>query len=230
MINHYISCSKKACYSLFTKRFVSKNKILILKNGIDVEMFKYNKSIRKKIRDNLDIDNKVVYGNVGRLSYEKNHDFLIDIFYEIQKTNKDSVLLLIGDGILKEKINDKVKRLKLDKKVIFLDFKDDVYNYYNCMDLYIVPSLSEGFGITSIEAQTNGLITYCSMEVPEEVNISSNIRFFNLDIKAKELADSILKEKKLLNGREKAFINTINSQYDIKNICNVLDSIYSSNN
>lgn len=229
MIDECLSCSKEACFSLFTKSFVFKNKILILKNGIEVDKYKFNIDIREKYRKKFGFQNKIVYGNVGRFYPEKNHDLLIDIFYNIHKENENSVLLLVGDGILKNKIEEKVKKLKLSDKVIFLGFKEYVYVYLNCMDVFICPSLYEGFGISVLEAQTNGLITYCSKNVSKDVNVSRNIRYFDTSQKAEKIAKKILKEKVSANSREKAYIDTINSGYDIKNACSILDNIYQKN-
>ena len=59
--------------------------VIILKNGIEVNKYKFNSESRNKIRKELNIENKIVYGHVGRFEKQKNHNFLIDLFYELQK-------------------------------------------------------------------------------------------------------------------------------------------------
>lgn len=226
LANEYLSCSKVAQYSLFTKRFINKNKIKIIKNGIDINKFKFDEKIRNEYRKKYNLEGKTVYGHVGRFANQKNHTFLIDIFYEIQKMQKNSVLLLIGDGKQRKEIEEKVKKLNISEKVIFLGFRDDVSNLMNCMDIFIFPSLYEGLGISVIEAQTNGLITYCSNTVPIEANISSNFKYFDLKESSYNIAKNISNEKLKLNDREKAYKDTIKKGYDIKLVAKILTQIY----
>ena len=176
--DEYLACSKKAGEAFFSKKYM--NKVRILKNGIEVERFKFDKNTRDEYRKKLNLGNNVVYGNIGRFEKEKNHLFLIDIFYEIQKHKKNSKLLLVGEGNLKKQIEEKVKRLKITDKVIFLGFRKDIDEILNCMDVFILPSISEGLGISAIEAQTNGAYIYCSKAIPNEAKISSNFDYFDL--------------------------------------------------
>ena len=71
----------------------------IIRNAIDINKFTYNPDMRIKIRNDLNINNKLVVGHVGRVSYQKNHEFLLDIFYVLHQKNKESVLLLVGDTV-----------------------------------------------------------------------------------------------------------------------------------
>ena len=100
MTTHYFACGLDAGKFLWGNDLVQKNKVFIMNNAIDVKIFEFNQSLRQSIRKSLNIDNKLVIGNVGRFSFQKNHEFLIKIFYEIYKSNKDSVLLLVGEGEL----------------------------------------------------------------------------------------------------------------------------------
>ncbi|MBQ9297859.1 MAG: glycosyltransferase [Clostridia bacterium] len=224
--DEYLACSKKAANALFTNNFIKKDGVKILKNGIDIEKFKFNENLRKEYRKKFNISNEIVLGNVGVLENQKNHMYLIDIFYEIQKINTNTILLLIGEGKDKEKIQEKVKKLKIEEKVKFLGFRDDVSNILNCMDIFIFPSLSEELGIAAIEAQTNGLITYCSTKVPEEAKISNNFRFFNLDEKPYEIARKIYNENINIENRYIAFEYTLKCGYDIKDVSYELLKIY----
>lgn len=213
-----LSCSKGALKSLYTK---DKN-VIILKNGIDVNKYKYNEKIRNKIRKELNIENKIVYGHVGRFEKQKNHNFLIDLFYELQKHN-DSVLLLVGTGSLENEIKENVINLGIQDKVIFLGFKDNIGELLCAMDVFIFPSLYEGLGISVIEAQTSGLPTVVSSFIPEEANISDRfIKIFSYN--KEEWVKQILKIRK--SRRNKCYINTIKHGYDIKECSKELEKIY----
>lgn len=218
LTNVHLACSKEAAKSLFAKT----DDVIILKNGIDTNKYKYNEQTRNEYRKQLNIENKVVYGNVGRISKQKNHDFLIDLFNEIQKV-QDSVLLLVGTGQLEEYIKEKVKKLNIEDKVIFLGFRKDIDKLLNAMDMFIFPSLYEGFGNAVIESLTSGLPTFVSTGIPEEANISNNfhrINSYNIDDWKKQILNT------KLNNRKNAYKETIKSGYDIKETSKKLEQIY----
>lgn len=223
MIDDVISCSEKATYSLLTKNNIKKRKVYILKNGIDIDKYKYNVKIRNKYIQKYHLEGKTVYGHVGAFDKVKNHELLIDIFYKIQQ-QQDSVLLLVGEGILQNKIKNKIKKLNIENKVVFLGFREDVDKLLNCMDIFIFPSFSEGLGTSIIESQTNGLITYCSKGIQKEANISPFFRYFDLNENLDVLVGKIIKEKKV--KREDAYEYTKENGYDIKDVCGKLVQIY----
>lgn len=177
----YFSCSEHAARWLFGNKTFEQGKVSIIHNAIDVDKFRYNEEIRNKIRKELQIENKFVLGHVGRFVQQKNHDFLIDIFSEVYKENKNAVLLLIGDGPLEEKIKEKVNKLNLKDSVYFLGIKENVNEIMQAMDVFVFPSLYEGLGIVLVEAQCSGLPCVVSEEVPKEALILDNIASINLN-------------------------------------------------
>lgn len=108
----FFACSKLAGEWLFGKNFLKKHELKIINNAVDIDKYKFNAQTRENIRNELECRKKFVIGHVGRFCYQKNHDFLINVFYEVQKEDKDMILLLIGEGELKEEIQEKVKKLK----------------------------------------------------------------------------------------------------------------------
>ena len=214
----HLSCSKQASSSLY----YDDKDVIILKNGIDIDKYKFDEEKRNKIRKELKIDNKIVYGHVGRFEKQKNHNFLIDIFYKLQKNN-DSVLLLVGNGSLENDIRKKVEDLGIKNKVIFLDFREDIGDILNAMDIFIFPSLYEGLGISIIESQTSGLPTIVSKYIPEEAHISNSfisISSFEIDNWVNVI--NSIKIKK----RDNAYKNTIKEGFDIKESSTILRNIY----
>lgn len=220
--NEYFACTKDASDYLFTKK--NSSKVHILENAINIQKFDFNIETRKKIREELNINNKFVIGNIGRFTEQKNHERIISIFNEFLKKNQNTVLLLIGEGYLKENIIQKVEKLNVKDKVLFLDTVSDVEKYYNAMDLFLFPSLYEGFGIVAIEAQTSGLPCIVSDVVPKDIKLSELVTFINLNESNEIWVENILKHEKYTR---KSNINLVkNTKYDIIKQANELDKIY----
>lgn len=190
----YFACSNLAGKWLFGKNNIKNGKVKVIHNAVDYDRFKYDEKIRKEIRKEFKIkDNELLFGNVGRFIVQKNHTFLIDIFKEIHKKNKDTKLILVGIGEKKEEIKEKVKKLDLDNFVIFAGFRKDVYKIMQAMDVFLLPSICEGLPIVGVEAQAAGLPSFASKDVvTSETKISTVFNFISLDKKAEEWADIIL--------------------------------------
>jgi len=189
----YFACSELAGRWLFGNKVFDKGKVYILNNAIDLDKFKYDDKIRKVKRKELGInDNTLVIGHIGRFVEQKNHRFLIDIFNEIHKKNKNSVLLLAGQGPLQEEIKEKVNTLRLKNSVKFLGQRNDANELYQAFDVFLLPSLYEGLGMVLIEAQCSGLPCLASTEVPGVAKVSNLLNFIALDEPSQEWCDIIL--------------------------------------
>lgn len=108
---HYAACSRYAGEWLFGKRSMERGEVTIFNNAIDLDKFKYDENVRIEVRKELGLEGKFVIGHVGRFCYQKNQEFLIDVFEEVYKQNPNAVLLLIGDGPDREKIEEKIRKL-----------------------------------------------------------------------------------------------------------------------
>lgn len=224
LVDCFLSCSNEAKSSLLIKKY--RDRAIVIKNGIDIDKYKYNEKLRSKYRKKYKLDGKV-YGYVGRLEEEKNVLFLIDIFNEIVRRDNDSYLLIVGEGSLKDKLVEKISYFNLSDKVILLGEIDNVYDILNAMDIFILPSKREGFGISLIEAQANGLFVYGSSSIPNEVVASDNFKYFDLDCDVKKIVDDIINVK-LITNRDKEFNKVKKSDYDILKTCRELENIYKS--
>ncbi|MEM4260806.1 MAG: glycosyltransferase [Candidatus Woesearchaeota archaeon] len=213
------ACSQKAGEFLFKK-----NDFITFKNGIDTKKFSFKSEIRAQIREILRIQNKIVLGHVGSIYEPKNHLFLIDVFYEVQKIKSNSVLILVGDGHLKEKIKIKIKKLNIDEKVIFMGVREDVYNILNSFDVFVLPSLFEGLPVSLIEAQNNGLKCIISDRITNEVKITDLVDFLPLEKGAKYWAEHIAKS--LDYERRDRSEDVIKAGYDIKENAKWLEKFY----
>ena len=177
--NCLLACSKSAAFYMFPA--TSFNNITIIDNGINTEAFKYIPTVRAQVRNELQLNEKFVIGNVGRFTPQKNHEFLIELFCKIKEKKKNAVLMLVGEGPLMLHIQEMAKEKNISKSVLFLGAKKNVNELYQAMDVFVLPSLWEGFGIVNIEAQTAGLRCVVSDVVPEEVNLTGNVIRHNLN-------------------------------------------------
>lgn len=159
-----------ACSDLAGEWMFPQKEYRVIPNGIDLERFSYNEAERSRIREQYGLENKVVIGNVGRLTAPKNHGRILEIFEAYHRENPNSALLLVGDGEERENIRSLAAQKKLSDCVIFTGAVTDVENYLSAMDVFLFPSLWEGLGIVLIEAQTNGLPCLISDAVPQMAN------------------------------------------------------------
>lgn len=178
--NKYFACSQLAAEWMYGKSSVESGKVTIIHNAIDLKKYAFDQDKRDRIRKELGIENKFVIGHVGRFMYQKNHEFLIDVFSEVAKSEPNAALLLIGDGPLKSRIMQKVKNLHLEDKVYFLGLRSDVQDLYNAMDLFVLPSYYEGLPVVGVECQANGLPVLVSMNVTKELYLTDIVRYINL--------------------------------------------------
>ena len=202
------ACSRLAGEWLFGLSICSGNKFKLIYNAVDSSFFNYDMRNRKKIRKELNIDNKFVIGHVGRFCYQKNHDFLIRMFNLYLKTNPDSVLLLIGEGELKSSIKNIVDNFGINDKVLFLGTTNKVYEYLSVFDLFVLPSRFEGLPVVGIEAQAVGINCIFSDLISSELKINDNVVFSPLDEKIWVDKINCVKSLKLKD-------NNIHNNYDI---------------
>ena len=197
---HYWACSKAAAEFMFPSGI----NYTFVPNGIEIQRFTYDVQARKRIRVALGVDeNCLVIGHIGRLCYQKNQMFLLDILYEAKSLKQGVKLLLAGEGEDKIKLIERAKVLQLQDDVIFYGTTDRPEELYSAMDVFVFPSLFEGLGIAAVEAQASGLPVVCSESVPTEAKVSENVRTIQLSAGAKEWASAIVKYDVRLIERSK---------------------------
>ena len=156
------------------------------------------------------------------MSKNKNHDFLIDVFYDLYKFNSNYKLIIVGDGVERETLKKKVNDLKLFNAVYFTGVRKDIPEFMNVFDVFALPSLSEGLGIVAIEAQTCGLPCVLSECVPSEVDFKQSPVCFlplikNLWVKTLLNHDFAVSKKKP---------NNLPVQFSISNTEKELEDLY----
>lgn len=174
------ACSEDAASWFYNKGLI--NNAIIIHNAIDIDAIKFDENRRKALRSEFGWEDKYVIGNVGRLHFQKNQSFMLDIFKNYHEKNSDSVLVLVGQGEDEEQLKTKTKILGLEKSVFFAGVQKDIQAWLSCFDLFLFPSKFEGLSIAALEAQANGLPVLASYGViPEEVKMNNNFHFLELD-------------------------------------------------
>ncbi|WEV64327.1 glycosyltransferase family 1 protein [Bifidobacterium sp. ESL0732] len=190
---HYFACSEVAGRWLFGDKAEDDGKVAIIKNSIDLNDYAFSESRRRTERKRLGIrQSEFVVGTVGRLTKVKNQGFLLKIFAEIVKMCPDSLLLIVGDGELREDLQEKSVQLGIQSKVRFTGSVPDDWDYMQAMDAFVFPSLFEGLGMALIEAEVAGLPCFTSDQVPLEADITQEVSFIPINSSPMYWAEQIM--------------------------------------
>lgn len=166
-----LGCSEVACAYLFGRRWTSDSRCAVLYYGLDWEGFREQADV-SAIRKSLGLPREgLVIGHVGRFVSPKNHNFWLEVARSVAASRHDSYFLLVGDGPLREPIQDKVHQWGLQDRFIFTGERPDVPSLLQAMDVFLFPSLCEGLGIALIEAQAVGLPCVASDAVTVEATL-----------------------------------------------------------
>ena len=205
---HYAACSEMAGKWLFGESLFNHKKIKIINNAVDFKKFSVSENRRIFLEEKFSLENKFVVGHVGRFTYAKNHDRLIDIFRTLKKVSPDTVLLLVGDGELREKITEKLMSLDLSDSVIMVGSVSDPEVYYSLMDVMVYPSFFEGLPMACVEAQIMKVPVIATEAVPEAAIISNGLTYLQLSSSDEEWVDvlsSVSKEKMMLTANAEKY-------------------------
>jgi len=206
---HYFSCGIKAGKWLFGEHI----KFQVMNNAIDSKAFAYDPEKAKTLKKEFQLEGQIVLGHIGRFTHQKNHEYLIKVFAEILKSDKQYALVLIGDGPLQQQIKKQAKQLGITKNIHFLGLQTNIPKLLQLLDVFIFPSYYEGLPVTLIEAQAAGLKIFASNTISTEVQLTKDIQFLPITNVPKTWADAIVKLgaiKKATNLQQ-----IVNGNYDI---------------
>lgn len=215
------ACSEEA------GRYLFKNKnFTVLNNSIDSQKFVFSENTRNKKREELKLTNEFLIGHIGRLHPQKNHSFLIKLFYEYKKSNNNSKLLLIGDGPLEDDIKELIKKYKIQDSVIMLKNRSDVNELLMAMDVFVLPSIFEGLGIVAIEAQAAGTPCVTSNKLPKESVVSPICVQLDLNDDINLWINEINKISKTKYAHKNMSKYIMDANYDIKSSSKFMEKYY----
>lgn len=192
-----LGCSQVATADLFGSNWKSDPRWQLLYYGIDMKRFRESVDVMEVRKEfNVPIQAFVI-GHVGRFEKQKNHQFLLEIFAEVVLREPQTYLLLIGEGSLRPSIEQQAEQMQLSERVIFAGSRYDVPKLMlAAMDVFLLPSLSEGLPMVGIEAQAAGLPTILSNTITEEVNkLKQLVQIIDLLQPAEVWANAVLAAK-----------------------------------
>ncbi|WEB81768.1 glycosyltransferase family 1 protein [Vagococcus lutrae] len=223
----FLACSKKAGENMFSRNIVE-SKMQVIPNGIDLTRFKFSQNERSRIRQELGLEDKYILGHIGRFNKQKNHMFLIDIFDQVKKEVPNSVLILIGDGMDKQKIKSRVSELGIEDSVLFLGIRKDVHLFYSVFDVFLLPSLYEGLPIVGVESQASGLPMLVSDQITRELSLTNLVNYLPIDEGTDIWTSEIKKNSRFKDStsRTQTFEEIKKSQYSIEDTVDKLTYIY----
>ncbi len=177
---HLWACSQAAGRWLYGEQA----EFTVIPNAIDVERWRFRPEMRQEQRDRHHLNDKFVIGHVGWLNYPKNQEFLIDLMPDLLKRRPDAMLVLVGEGPNRSKLERMIRERNLQEQVLMLGERGDVSDLINMFDVFTLPSEFEGFPVSAIEAQANGAACMFSDRVPAEVKVTDCVCFLPLEKEA----------------------------------------------
>lgn len=164
-----LACSEAAAAWLFGRRAAEAR---LIRNAVDCDAHAFDPEVRRAVRAELGLrPGQLAVCHVGRFSPQKNHAFLIELFAQLAAERPEAVLVLIGDGPLKEDIALRAEAAGVGDCVRFLGVRSDVARLLMGMDVMVFPSLHEGLPLALIEAQGAGLPCVVSNRVTAEADL-----------------------------------------------------------
>ena len=211
--NRWVGCSQEACEWLFAKSIIEEKKYTIVPNGININSFRCSDRKRHNPTEIL---------FVGRLVYQKNPLFAINVFSEYLKTDPTAHMTIIGKGKMASQVRDEIGRLGLTQNVTLISQTDHMEVYYQNADIYLLPSNYEGLAITLIEAQASGLKCLASSSISEESQCGL-VKYKSLNDGTAMWGGEYIPE--LLNADLKINMKLLNN-YDVKNTTKQIEKVY----
>lgn len=214
LINYFASdfwgCSVEANKRLFYNFNLSKS--LVINNAINCIKYLYPDTAKVELmRKNFNFEaNTKIIGSVGRIVRHKNIKFIIDILDElVNHRSLNYGLVVVGridDNEYYQEFYNYAKSKNLHKRVKHIEEQKNVEIAFNSFDLYVAPSLKEGFGIVAIESQACGIDTYLYQGFPKSVDMGLNLAHFFNHFEQSLWADSIINNSEKFKDFSKANI------------------------
>lgn len=218
-----------ACSAAAGEFLCGGNPYILLNNAIDIEQFRYDGEVRKLVRAEYYLNDTFVLGHIGSFEIWKNHYFLVDLIRHLRSKGENVKLFLVGDGSLRQKLEQEVKNANLEESVVFCGRKSDTWRYYSAMDMFVMPSKWEGMPMVLLEAQASGLPALVSDRVTSDSKILDSTEYLDLDLGAGYWADYIIRnfiENNNSCKRLEAGGKMKGSRFDIETEANRLREIY----
>lgn len=160
-------------YLLNTGEILTSSKIVVVYYGFEVLLTKMTTTTNQRVSTDF------VVGTVGRLAHQKDYPTLFAAFKKFVARNHSSKLLIVGDGSLKEQLVELARKLGIEEDIIWLGRTSEVFSIMKQMDLFILASKYEGFGLVLLEAFQAGIpvVAANNSAIPEVLGMNSDNLF-----------------------------------------------------
>jgi len=171
LYTHAMACGEEAGKWLFGDR-----PFTVCKNAIDAARFTFSEDDRRSARAELNLGDSFVLGSVGALTEIKNHAFLLEVLAQLHRRGHDCILVLVGDGPLRDSLLEKARELGVADRMRLTGVRTDVPRLLSAMDAMLLPSRFEGFPTVALEWQSAGLPTLMSEAVTPDCVLTGAVR------------------------------------------------------
>jgi glycosyltransferase involved in cell wall biosynthesis len=204
---HSLCNGRMACGDAAGRWLFGQRQFCIIYNGVDTDRFAFSADSRQAMRQALGWSDKNIVGNVANFDPAKNHEFILQVFKAYAAENPDARLLLVGAGSSEQHYKDRTEELGIADKVKFVGSVANPEDYLAAMDVVLMPSLFEGFPLTLVEEQANGLTCVISDAITDAVNLTGNVRFVSLEAEIPVWTAELAKAVAALSCEDRADIS-----------------------
>lgn len=183
MIMQLYGVKKVSCGIAAGEAFFGKSDYTIINNAIDTNKFRAVSeeqclAVKKKL-----FGDAIVVGHIGRMTKQKNHDFIIKLMEKLILYNDNIIVACYGEGEDEDRIRSVIQSKGLEKHIRLMGVTNDVITAYHMFDVFILPSLWEGFPVTLVESQLAGVYSLTSDKVSTECDLNiGKLKYLPLEV------------------------------------------------
>ena len=175
-----IGCGQLAGERIYGRLHMKGKRAAVLPNAVDLKRFSYDPEVRREMRRELCVEDRYVIGMVARLHEQKNIPFALELMRRLREKEPKAVLLIAGNGEDEQKILTRIHEMKLEDTVKLLGRRSDVDRLYQAFDLFLLPSLYEGYPVSAVEALATGLPVLLSTKITPELSRFQGVTYLSL--------------------------------------------------
>lgn len=229
LVTQKFACGIDAGRFLFGNKEFENGNVIVINNAVDLNKFKFDQKFRNNIRSELKLEEDIfLIGNIGRLTYQKNQEFLLKIAKIIKNKNENIKIALIGNGEDEKKLNEFIKQNSLQDVVFMLGRRKDIPQILSALDLFVLPSRYEGLPVVLAEVQAAGLPSIISNTITDEVNITNSIIYLPINENYDEWFSEIMYVKNHKKSRKMISDQMRETKFDLKKQSRNLLEIYTN--
>jgi glycosyltransferase involved in cell wall biosynthesis len=213
LLTHIIPNSEETKRNILVHlgKYIQSQKIRTIYHGIDrATLNSSNSKFNAKIKE---LGHGIILGNAGRLTKQKGQDKLIDVALMLKNEGIDFTLFIAGSGELKSELDSKIENYQLQNNVILLEFIEDMEEFMNSIDIFLLTSIWEGFGFVLVEAMVKSkpIIAFDITSNPEIIEHNKSGFLVNYpDLESfKERIVQLTKDDSLRKSMGKEGLNTV---------------------